>query len=101
MLGYQWYGNPGPGLPPDQFATVAQGRFTVPLGTYRLDITSDDGVRVWLDGVLIHDDWTYHSPKLAQIDVELGGEHAIRIEHFEIDGYATLVASLNKVDDHE
>jgi PA14 domain len=95
-LGYQWYGSPGNGLPANQFATVSTGTFEVPAGRYVLDLTSDDGVRVWLDGRLIHDDWTYHPPKLERIELELGGKHELRIEHFEIDGYATLVATLEK-----
>lgn len=93
-LGYQWYGSPGHDLPANQFATVARGNLDVPAGRYILDLTSDDGVRVWLDDELVHDDWTYHPPRLAQIELELEGEHALRIEHFEIDGYATLVANL-------
>jgi hypothetical protein len=95
-LGYQWYGSPGHGLPANQFATVSTGIFEVPAGRYVLDLTSDDGVRVWLDGRLIHDDWTYHPPKLVRIALALDGEHELRIEHFEIDGYATLVATLEK-----
>ncbi|MDZ4702059.1 MAG: NosD domain-containing protein [Rhodothermales bacterium] len=95
-LGYQWYGSPGNGLTANQFATVSTGTFEVPTGSYILDLTSDDGVRVWLDGRLIHDDWTYHPPKLERIELELGGRHELRIEHFEIDGYATLVATLEK-----
>jgi parallel beta-helix repeat protein len=95
-LGYQWYGSPGNDLPANRFATVATGSFEVPAGHYVLDLTSDDGVRVWLDGRLIHDDWTYHPPKLERIALDLSGKHELRIEHFEIDGYATLAATLEK-----
>jgi hypothetical protein len=68
----------------------------VPEGDYYLDITSDDGVRVWVDGKMVHDDWTYHAPKQESIPLYLGGSHFIRIEHFEIDGYATLMAQLRR-----
>ncbi|MEZ4702519.1 MAG: NosD domain-containing protein [Rhodothermales bacterium] len=95
-LGYQWYGSPGHDLPANHFATVSTGTFAVPPGRYVLDLTSDDGVRVWLDGTLIHDDWTYHPPKLERIPLTLSGRHELRIEHFEIDGYATLVATLEQ-----
>lgn len=96
-LGYQWYGAPAPGVGGDHFATRAVGRMNVPEGRYRLDLTSDDGVRVWVDGRLVHDDWTYHAPRLEQIELDLGGEHEIRIEQFEISGYATLVATLTRI----
>jgi hypothetical protein len=95
-LGFQWYGSPAPGLGPDHFATVSTGTLEVPAGTYHFELTSDDGVRVWVDGELVHDDWTYHAPRLADVELELGGRHEIRIEHFEIDGYATLVGALFK-----
>jgi hypothetical protein len=95
-LGYQWYGEPAPGLGRDHFATVSTGSINVPEGRYRLDLTSDDGVRVWLDGQLIHDDWTYHPPKLEQIDLELDGQHDLRIEHFEINGFSTISATLER-----
>ena len=95
-LGYQWYGEPAPGLGRDHFATVSTGSINVPEGRYRLDLTSDDGVRVWLDGQLIHDDWTYHPPKLEQIDLQLDGQHDLRIEHFEINGFSTISATLER-----
>ena len=96
-LGYQWYRSPAEGVEQDHFATVVTGQLSVPQGMYRLDLTSDDGVRVWVDDVLVHDDWTYHAPKLAEIELELGGNHTIRIEHFEINGYSTIVASLLRI----
>ncbi len=95
-LAYQWYGAPAPGLPENHFATVAEGSFYAPNGLYNLDVTSDDGVRLWLDGELIHDDWTYHAPQLEVIPVTLGGNHSLRAEHFEIDGYATLMISFRR-----
>ncbi len=54
-------------------------------------MTSDDGVRVLVDGRVVLEDWTWHGPKGADVDVDLAeGEHALRVEHFELDGYATL-----------
>ena len=96
-LGYQWYGEPASGLGRDHFATVSVGSIDVPEGRYRLDLTSDDGVRVWLDGKVIHDDWTYHPPRLEQIELDLGGRHDLRIEHFEINGFATIAATLERL----
>jgi parallel beta-helix repeat protein len=93
-LAYQWYRAPAPGLPENQFATVAVGAFTIPDGEYEIDLTSDDGVRLWLDGELIHDDWTYHAPRQETIRMRLGGQHTLRAEHFEIDGYSTLILAV-------
>ncbi len=98
QLAYQAFRSPAPGVRADHFATVAEADIDVPAGRYVLDLTSDDGVRVWVDGVVVHDDWTYHAPRLAQVELDLAGQHSLRIEHFEISGYATLVASLSLSD---
>lgn len=95
-LAYQWFGRPAPTVPPDRFATVAEGTLTLPPGRYRLAVTSDDGVRVWMDGRLVHDDWTYHAPRTAFVPLAGGTTHRLRIEHFEIDGYATIVAEVER-----
>jgi len=97
-LAYQWYRSPAPGVSDNHFAVIAEGSFNAPEGNYELDLTSDDGIRVWLDGELIHDDWTYHAPRNEIIPVSLGGNHTLRAEHFEIDGYATLMISFQRIE---
>ena len=95
-LAYAWYGAVGkePGLPSDRFATLAEGAVEVPPGEYRIEVTSDDGVRVWLDGRVVIDNWTWHVPTTDTAVVRLGGAHRLRVEHFEIDGFATLALRL-------
>jgi hypothetical protein len=80
----------------DHFATVANGTFTVTPGDYVLEMTADDGARLWLDGKpLIEDAWHYQGPTLYSRTVHLGtGQHNIRVEHFQIDGYAALKVNL-------
>jgi len=75
----------------DHYATVAEGEFDIASGDYVIELTTDDGARVWLDGKpLIEDAWKYQGPTAYKREVRLGGKHKIRIEHFQIDGYATL-----------
>jgi parallel beta-helix repeat protein len=94
-LDFAWGGALGEGLPSDHFATVADGTFEVPEGDYVLHVTSDDGVRVYIDGKVVLEDWTWHAPKLDKVDLKLAkGKHTIKVEHFEIDGYATLKVAL-------
>jgi hypothetical protein len=80
----------------DHFATVAEGMFEVPPGDYTLELTTDDGARLWLDGKQIVDDaWKYQGPTLYSRDVKLGaGKHALKVEHFQIDGYGALKVNL-------
>jgi len=81
-----------PGLPNDHYATAADGFFNLPKGEYTVELTTDDGARVWLDGKpLIEDAWHYQGPTAYRRNVTLSaGRHRIRVEHFQIDGYATL-----------
>jgi hypothetical protein len=93
------YSGGGPwaeGVPADKFAAVAEGTLEAPEGDYVLEITSDDGVRVWLDDKLILEDWTHHVPKTDRVPVKLGGNHKLRVEYFEIDGFAALKVEVKK-----
>ena len=87
------------GVPADHFATVATSRFTLPAGRYLVRVLSDDGVRVKLDGETILEDWTWHPPRKAEVEVTpSGGEHRLEVEHFEIDGHAVLSVVLVPVE---
>ena len=87
----------GEGIPSDHFLTIAEGNFTVPPGKYVFNVTTDDGCRMWLDGKLIlADAWKYQGPTAYPIPVTLGGSHKLRVEHFQIDGYAMLKVDLRR-----
>jgi hypothetical protein len=88
------------GVGADSFGTVASTRVELPPGKWRLRTRSDDGIRVWLDGALVIDDWTWHAPRAHEhvIDVGRSGRKLdIHVEHFELDGYAVLSVSLEPV----
>ncbi len=88
-------GAPFPEVPADHFATVAETAIDLPAGRYEIRTVSDDGVRVLVDGKIVQEDWTWHPPKESVATLDLAaGRHAIRVEHFEIDGVAELVLSL-------
>jgi hypothetical protein len=80
------------GFPTDRFGTLARTRITFPAGTWRIRTLSDDGIRVWIDDELVIDDWTWHPPKehTYEFTVDAEREVPIRVEHFELDGYAVL-----------
>ncbi|MCP4250604.1 MAG: hypothetical protein GY778_26475 [bacterium] len=91
-LDFDWaLGGPTRQVPPDQFGTVATTTVSLPEGLWTLRAVSDDGIRVWIDDQLVIEDWTWHPAKEDRVTVPLqAGVHTIRIEHFEIDGYARL-----------
>lgn len=91
-LDFAWgMGGPRDDLPRDRFATRATTSLDFPAGKWRIETVSDDGVRVFLDDELVLANWTWHAPTKDEAIVELAaGTHEIRVEHFEIDGYAQL-----------
>ncbi len=88
------YASGGPfvaGLPADKFATIAEGELDITPGEYVIELTTDDGSKVWLDGKeIITGAWKYQGPTQYTATVKLGGKHKLRIEHFEISGHAAL-----------
>jgi len=84
-------GRPSDKVPPDHFATLATSEMELPEGKYEVRTVSDDGVRLWIDQKLVIDNWTWHPPHEDKVEVTLEkGKHAVRLEHFEIDGVAQL-----------
>ena len=75
-----------------RWGLVATGRFAVPAaGEYVLATTSDDGVRVAIDGRVVHEDWTWHAPRTHEAVLRLAaGEHELELEYFQIDGAQAL-----------
>jgi len=63
--------------------------------TYRLITTSDDGVKLWLDGRLIIDNWTDHgtTDNSASVNLVAGQVYSIRMEWYENTGGAVAQLS--------
>jgi GH43 family beta-xylosidase len=79
---------PDPSLPPDRYSIRWTGSLLAPAtGTYKIITETDDGVRVWVDGALVIDDWTPHYVTRNEATVELaaGVPTPIRVDYFEID----------------
>ncbi len=58
-------------------------------GAWTLTTNSDDGVRLWIDGAQVINNWTNHSPTLNHAALTLSaGHHAVRMEYYESTGGA-------------
>jgi hypothetical protein len=95
-IDYTWWGPIGKNLPADSFAIVATGTVDVEKGMYKLSVTADDIVKVFVDDQLIIDFWDvvkykYDEDTYHEAFIKLNGKHNIRIEHAENAGYATLI----------
>lgn len=87
------------GFKPDHFGTIAATTLLLTKGTYRVKTISDDGVRVLVRGVPVIENWNWHAPTAdtGEFTVEKTGDVPIVVEHFEIDGHATLEFSIEPV----
>jgi hypothetical protein len=89
-LAFAWWGSPLEGVNEDKFATFSSTEFDIAAGKYILELTSDDGARLYLDGKRLIDNWDVHEPETDEITVTLGGHHRIEVDHFEAGGFSTL-----------
>jgi beta-glucosidase len=78
--------NPVPRVPADDFSARWTGKIVpATTGKYRFGAIADDGVRVYLDGKLIAEDWTEHAPTTVtgEVTLEAGKNYDIKMEYFE------------------
>ena len=83
---------PAAGLPSDGFSVRWSRTVSLQEGTYRFFASSDDGVRVWLDGEAIIDQWHEGADVLYHVERTLNaGDHTLRIEYYEEKGTAKVL----------
>lgn len=91
-VSFDWgFTSPGQGLPPDRFSVRWTRGVTFPAGIYRFTLQADDGVRFYIDGNLLIDEWHDSSSKSYTRDVNLGGGlHNLTLEYYENTGNANV-----------
>ena len=84
----------GPGG--ERFGMIATTRLPLPKGRWILRTSSDDGIRVQVEGRTLIENWTWHGPERNEAGFEAPGDREvlIEVEHFEIDGHAELNVEL-------
>ena len=87
MVGFDWrQGGPRGDFPTDLFRVRWTGSVNPPAtGLYTFHTRSDDGVRLWLSGILVIDDWAARPVEENQVTVLLlsGIPVDVRLEYFE------------------
>ena len=84
-------GTPAPAIPVDGFSARWTGKVqATTTGSYTFTTFSDDGVRLWVNGVQLVNDWTNHGPTYdsGTITLTAGQKYDIRMEYFENGGGA-------------
>ncbi len=89
-LDYMWYRPVIKELPQAKWAAVATAAVDLPAaGTYTLRSISDDGIRVYVDGQRVIDNWQPHGSEVNQVAIA-PGRHELRVEYYQVDGWVEL-----------
>ncbi|MBG6213245.1 MULTISPECIES: PA14 domain-containing protein, partial [unclassified Cryobacterium] len=86
---------PTTGIPADNWSLRLTGLVTFPAaGTFTFKTFADDGTKVWIDDVLLVNDWVpsaeHWSPNNLAVTRTAGQQSRIRVEYFDLTGAARL-----------
>ncbi|HYO88524.1 MAG TPA: SH3 domain-containing protein [Candidatus Limnocylindrales bacterium] len=84
-VNFNWgTGSPNPVIPPDRFSARFTSVQNLAGGTYEFIVTSDDGVRLIIDNVLVLDRFIPRVQTTDRVQVQLTpGPHSLIVEYFE------------------
>jgi hypothetical protein len=91
-VNFDWgTGSPASTVPADHFSVRWSGWVQAPAsGMFTFFVTADDGVRLWVDGELIIDDWDDHPGERSHTArLQENRKHDIRLEYYENGGAAS------------
>lgn len=98
-IDFNWTATPPLGLPHDHYSVRWTGFVTAGVaGDYTFQTASDDGVRLWIDGKQVIDDWTTHAltTDMATVHFDANSRHTIKLEYFQNAYDAVVRLSWNK-----
>jgi YVTN family beta-propeller protein len=91
-VNFSWSTSPGTGVNSDQFSVRWTGQVeAASSGNYQFQTVSNDGVRLWVNGVLLINNWTTHSTATdtsAVIAVTKNQRYSVTMEFFDANGSA-------------
>ncbi|MBB6051371.1 PA14 domain-containing protein [Armatimonas rosea] len=91
-VNFDWgVGAPGTGLGINGFSTRWSGQVQAPVsGSYTFTTNSDDGIRLWVNGQQLINNWTDHGPTLnsGTLTLTAGQRYDIKLEYYENGGGA-------------
>lgn len=98
-LDFNWgTGSPGAGVPADQFSARWTRTVNVEGGRYRILARGDDGIRVWVNGQLLIDQWHEAQGQLYTAEINLpAGAVSFQIEYYENVGGATAMMDYQRI----
>jgi len=98
-IDFNWgYGSPGTGIPSDGFSVRWTRTVHFESGLYRFTATTDDGVRLWVNGHALIDAWNDQSFKPHLGAIHVAGDVPIVMEYYENGGVAAARLTWARVD---
>ena len=98
-INFDWSGgSPSANVPSDNWSARWTRDLNLSAGLYRFQVRVDDGVRVWVDGRLLIDQWR---PGVATYSAETylsGDRHNLKVEYVEYSGNALISVSWQRVE---
>jgi hypothetical protein len=99
VIGFDWgTGSPGSGVPADNFSVRWTRDEWFAGGTYRFLVRTDDGVRIWVGGELVLDEWTERQAVWSWAEHYVPeGIQTVVVEYFEHTGAAVAQVGWERV----
>ena len=92
-VNFSWSGSPGTGVNSDNFSVRWTGFVQAPVaGSFRFRTVSNDGIRLWINGQQVINNWTNHSITTntsAAITLTAGVKYSLVLEFYDRTGTAT------------
>ena len=90
VLNFNWGGgSPDSTIPIDHFSARWEGNFDLASANYLFYAFSDDGIRVFLDDIVIIDEWHGATNRVFYATRAVtAGQHRLRVEYYEENGNA-------------
>lgn len=98
-INFDWgTGAPASGIPADSFSVRWTRTLRFEEGIYRFRAVVDDGMRLFVDGVLLIDTWQDGARRELTADRRMTpGQHALRVEYYERGGNAIAQVCWEKI----
>ena len=99
QINFNWgSSSPATGINSDNFSVRWNRSLNFAAGRYRFTATSDDGVRMWVNGQLVINGWTDHTPQTFSGEIDLpNGSVPLQVEYYESTGGAQVQISWTTV----
>jgi cold shock CspA family protein len=98
-INFEWFaGPPDPVIVSNHFSARWTRDITFTADFYRFDIFHDDGARLYIDEVLVFENWCGNCRQTDSVTVTLtGGLHNLKLEMYENIGWAAAILSWDVV----